>query len=213
MDSSELLRLISIVTIPAVSAITVHEWAHGYVANLRGDRSAKILGRLSFNPIKHIDPVGTIIVPIVLLVLNFGVLFGWAKPVPVNEHALKNPRWDMALVAIAGPASNVVMAIIWAIAHKYTIPANNFTEWLYQSSAIGIMINAFLACLNMLPILPLDGGRILSALLPRRLVYYYDKTEDYGFFILIGLLFLGVVGSVVTPITHDLISLINHLLS
>lgn len=211
MIPEDLLRNISTLSIPLLTAITLHEWAHGWVASLRGDYSAKMLGRLSLNPIKHIDPIGTVLVPITLIFLGTGFVFGWAKPVPVNSNALKNPRYDMALVAIAGPIANIIMAIIWALASKLA-SNSNFGIWLALTAASGIKLNIFLAVLNMLPILPLDGGRILSAFLPRKLVYYFDQHEPYGFYILLALMLLGILPMIITPIFYNIFSMINLLL-
>ena len=211
MNPEEFLRIASIVSLPLITAITLHEWAHGWVASLRGDNSAKMLGRISLNPARHIDPIGTLLVPISLIVLNIGLIFGWAKPVPVNTSALKNPRFDMALVAIAGPIANIIMAIMWGLAGKFA-GSNNFGLWLTQAANSGVILNIFLAVLNMLPIPPLDGGRILSAFLPRRIVYYYDQLEPYGFFILIGLMATNSLSGILQPTIHYLLIAISRLL-
>lgn len=184
----------SIWVIPVLFAIVLHEVAHGFIASLLGDNTAKSLGRLSLNPIKHIDMLGTIIVPSVLLFLG-GVVFGWAKPVPVNFSALHKPKRDMALVAVAGPMANLLMAIFWLFVLKI-----EFNEWLIAVAYAGIIINISLMVLNLLPILPLDGGRILVALLPNNLAYQFAQTERYGFFILVGLIALGWLGKIITPI-------------
>jgi Zn-dependent protease len=186
----------SIWVIPVLFAIVLHEVAHGYVASLLGDNTAKSLGRLSVNPIKHIDLVGTIIVPSVLLFLG-GFVFGWAKPVPVNFNALHKPKRDMAIVALAGPFANFLMAIFWLIVLNLEL-----SPWLVAVALAGISINIMLMVLNLLPILPLDGGRILTALLPNRLAYQFAQTERYGFFILIGLIYFGLLGKILTPVIY-----------
>lgn len=211
MIPEDLLRQISVMGLPLLTAITLHEWAHGWVASLRGDYSAKMLGRLSLNPVHHIDPIGTLLVPITLIFLGTGFIFGWAKPVPVNANALKNPRFDMALVAVAGPLANILMAVLWGIAGKFA-GDSDFGTWLGLSSDIGIKLNIFLAVLNMLPILPLDGGRILSAFLPRRLVYYFDQTEPFGLYILVALMLLGILPVIISPIFYQVLFFISHLL-
>ena len=213
MNPEDFLRAASVIALPLISAITLHEWAHGWVASIRGDHSAKMLGRLSLNPIKHIDPIGTILVPLTLIVTGTGFIFGWAKPVPVNQSALKNPRFDMALVAIAGPLANIIMAILWGMIIKFS---PNITSeallWLKLTSASGVSFNIFLAVLNMLPIPPLDGGRIASALIPRKLAFYYDKLEPYGLFILIALMLSGILSTVISPIYFSVTEFLNHLL-
>jgi Zn-dependent protease len=194
----------SVWVIPVLFAIVLHEVAHGYVASLLGDNTAKSLGRLSMNPIKHIDLVGTIIVPSILLFLG-GFIFGWAKPVPVNFNALHKPKRDMAIVALAGPFANFLMVIFWLIILKLEL-----SSWLIAVSLAGISINTMLMVLNLLPILPLDGGRILTALLPNKLAYQFSQTEKYGFFILVGLIYFGLLGKILTPVIFlffDLLSL------
>lgn len=186
---------------PLVWAIVLHEVAHGWVAYLLGDKTAFMLGRLTTNPIKHIDPIGTVLVPTVLY-LTGGFIFGWAKPVPVNDNALRNPRRDMALVALAGPCANFVMALFWAAAgwigayYMRTLP--QAAALLYMGQA-GVSINLVLGVLNLLPLPPLDGGRIVSTILPRRAAYYYDKLESVGFLILLALLATGLLSHLITP--------------
>lgn len=199
-----IMQKIAIWTVPVLLAITLHEAAHGWVASKLGDKTALMLGRVSFNPLKHIDPIGTVIVPIVLLVLG-GFVFGWAKAVPVNARNLHNPKIDMAWVAIAGPLSNLLMAIGWVLIAKLgfdltessTLP-ENIGQFLVYSGMAGLAINLVLLVLNMIPIPPLDGSRVLSAFLPPRLAYTYNRLEPYGLFILLGMMFLGMLGPIIS---------------
>lgn len=196
------VQTFSIWVIPVLFAITVHEVAHGWVAMRLGDPTAKMLGRLTLNPIKHVDPIGTVVVP-AFLFFTGGFLFGWAKPVPITWENLKNPRRDVAYVAIAGPAANLIMAIFWALIMKLGILLSPTTaSWFYPLALMGkagIEINLILMLLNLLPIPPLDGGRVLSALLPGPLSYKFNRLEPYGIFIILGLLFLGVLSLVLSP--------------
>jgi len=200
MSELSLLQQITIWALPILFAITVHEVAHGWVARHFGDRTAEMMGRLTLNPVKHIDPVGTIIVPLALLAMG-GFIFGWAKPVPVSQQNLRNPRRDMAIVAAAGPISNLVQALIWALIAKIAIIANlaYVSEPLALMGAAGILINIVLAVLNLLPVPPLDGGRVLGNLLPPHLSDKFDRLEPYGLFILVALLATGVLGRIIGP--------------
>jgi Zn-dependent protease len=181
-----------------VFAITLHEAAHGYVAKHFGDTTAYMLGRVTLNPIKHIDPLGTIVMPLVTAWAGF--IFGWAKPVPVNFENLRHPKRDMLWVAAAGPGSNVVQALAWAALAKglFGVPGGVATYW-FQVAEAGIVVNLILAILNLFPILPLDGGRIVASLLPARLSYAYQGTERYGMIILIVLLVTGALGWLMRP--------------
>jgi Zn-dependent protease len=198
--------------IPLVFAITVHEVAHGWVANKLGDPTAKMLGRLTLNPLKHIDLLGTIIIPGILLLLG-GVVFGYAKPVPVDWRNLKNIRRDMALVALAGPVANLLMAIFWAIIAK--IGASIFAGSqhlgfiLYFMGSAGISINLILLVLNIIPIPPLDGSRVVMSFLKGKAAFFYAKIEPYGFFIILGLLFLGALSHILMPAVGYLMQLIQ----
>lgn len=198
-----LLQKILLWAIPLIFAITVHEVAHGYVANKLGDPTAKNLGRITLNPIKHIDPVGTIIIPGVLLMLG-GIVFGWAKPVPVNWRNLGKIRRDMALVAAAGPFANLLMALLWAVVAKvgqglYAAEYLRPGFILFSMGSIGIQINFVLLILNLLPIPPLDGSRVVMSFLKGTAAIYYAKIEPFGFIILIGLLVIGLLNYVIMP--------------
>ncbi|MGB7304696.1 MAG: site-2 protease family protein [Burkholderiaceae bacterium] len=193
-----IVQKIAYSVIPVILAITLHEAAHGYVANKLGDPTARLLGRITANPLKHIDPIGTLLVP-GLMLMTSGFLFGWAKPVPVAMNNLKRPIRDMGIVAAAGPASNIVMALIWALVLKLQIATNIGHEFFVQMALVGIMINLVLAALNLLPMPPLDGGRILVALLPRPLGRVVSQIEPYGLFIMLALLFTGALSTVLSP--------------
>lgn len=206
-----LIQKIAIYALPVIFAITVHEAAHGYAARYFGDMTAYLQGRITLNPIKHIDPIGTILIP-ALTMLAGGILFGWAKPVPVDFSKLRKPKRDMIWVAAAGPASNLVMAIGWVFMYKFApdLPAAYVTPMQYMAQA-GIMINVVLMVLNLLPLPPLDGGRIAVGLLPNHLAFQFAKLENYGFIILIILLVTGVLSQIMTPLINLTISLISWL--
>lgn len=202
MEQLTTIQLFAIWALPVLFAITVHEVAHGWVASLLGDKTAFILGRLTLNPIKHIDPLGTILIPGILLFLH-GPVFGWAKPVPVNAFNLHHPKRDMALVAAAGPLANFLMAIMWGGIAKLglILLQQNFPGALaitYMGEA-GIGINIVLIALNLLPIPPLDGGHILMGLLPKKLSVKISLIAPFGFFIIFGLLAFGLLGSIIDP--------------
>lgn len=195
-------QTILLFAIPIIFAITVHEVAHGWMANKLGDPTAKMLGRLTLNPIKHIDIIGTIIVPAVLYYAS-GFLFGWAKPVPITWQNLRHPRRDAALVAAAGPLSNLLMAIIWVGILKFGLYLGSSfggSVALIKMGEIGLFINLILLVLNLFPIPPLDGSRVVSSLLPPKTAWYYNRIEPFGFLILLALIFLGLLGKVLMPI-------------
>ena len=204
MQLEALIVKIAVSAIPIVFAITVHEAAHGYAAKYFGDLTAERLGRITLNPLKHIDPLGTVLLPAITLIVG-GVLFGWAKPVPVNFGNLRNPKKDMLWVAAAGPASNFVMAILWGILLGFVkrgLDAGEFptVAYLFMDMAyVGITINIVLMVLNLLPMPPLDGGRIAVSLLPNNLAFQLSRVENYGFIILIALMFMGVLGKILSP--------------
>jgi len=209
------LQFISVAVLPLIFAITVHEAAHGWVASKLGDPTAKQLGRLTLNPLPHIDPVGTVILPIAMLVLS-GFIFGWAKPVPVNIRNFREPRKDMAMVALAGPISNLMMALFWGLMWKLAVILPGSMHWfavpLLLMGKIGIQFNFILLVLNLLPLPPLDGSRVLSWLLPTQLALKLDKIEPYGAFILIGLLLLGLWNVLIAPVTFFLSGVVEQIL-
>lgn len=199
MNLASFLTTVSIAAIPIVFAITIHEVAHGWVARYFGDRTAEAQGRLSLNPIRHIDPVGTILVPALMLWIG-GFLFGWAKPVPVNPSYMRNPRGNMVWVSAAGPTVNLLMAVAWAAVMLLTRSFDLGTtgEWIFQMAGIGIYINVLLAVFNMLPIPPLDGGQVLTNLLPAGpLSSALERIAPFGLFIVLGLIFTGILAPLI----------------
>ena len=210
MNFDALIQTIAIAAIPVLFAITLHEAAHGYVARHFGDMTAFQQGRISLNPLRHIDPLGTILLPLMTLWLG-GILFGWAKPVPVNFSALRRPKQDMLWVALAGPASNLLMALFWGIWAKvaWLSPDSYFAEPLLEMAQIGIKINIILFVLNLLPLPPLDGGRIAISMLPHRWAMRLAGIEPYGMFILIGLAITPAFAWLLTPPVIGMITLIN----
>ncbi|MBI5329359.1 MAG: site-2 protease family protein [Betaproteobacteria bacterium] len=209
-----LIQKIAIYALPVIFAITLHEAAHGYAALKFGDRTALMQGRISINPLRHIDLVGTLLVPAITILLG-GILFGWAKPVPVNFGNLKRPKQDMFWVAAAGPAANLVMALFWAgmIKLSLSMPGNSYAHPLALMGMAGISINAVLAVLNLIPIPPLDGGRIAVSLLPHRQAWQLSKVEPYGMFILLGLLATGLLGVIIGPLSQGVEQVMLHLLN
>lgn len=200
MNMDDTIQKITIYALPVLFAITLHEAAHAYAAKKYGDATAYMMGRMSLNPLKHIDPIGTVLIPLLALSLG-GFLFGWAKPVPVNFANLNNPKKDMVWVAAAGPAANLVMAFGWALLYNVAAmnPEGYFSVPLALMSTAGIQINVVLMVLNLLPIPPLDGGRIAVGLLPRDLAYPLARLEPYGMFILVALMATGMLGVIIKP--------------
>lgn len=210
-----LIQKIAIFALPVIFAITLHEAAHGYVARYFGDNTAAAQGRITANPIKHVDPVGTILVPLGILIMSklFGagaLLFGWAKPVPVNFANLRRPKQDMLWVAAAGPGMNLAMAVFWALVIQagHALGSSFATAPMMLMGAAGVFINVILMALNLLPLPPLDGGRIAVSLLPVKQAIQFSRIEPYGFFILLGLLFTGVLGIILWPIISLFIGLV-----
>jgi len=203
-----LVQKISVWIVPVLLAITVHEVAHGWVASLLGDKTAMMLGRLTLNPLKHVDPMGTILIPGMLLLLQTGFIFGYAKPVPVTWQNLRNPKRDMALVAAAGPAANLLLAIGWALLMRVGLLLGDQGLALIYMGVAGISINTILMVLNLLPLPPLDGGRVLTGLLPGPWAYRLSRIEPYGFFILIALLVTGLLGLILWPLISIVMTLL-----
>lgn len=206
MDLALIIQRIAVYAIPLIFAITLHEAAHAFAARYFGDNTAYMLGRMTLNPIKHIDPIWTILVPLLLVLMSSPFVFGAAKPVPVNFGALRNPKRDSIWVALAGPLANLAMMIGWAILAKITLlmgadaVEGGPIVYLVLVAQAGIVVNALLMVFNLFPLLPLDGGRIVAGLLPNKLAYSYSRLEPYGMFILIGLLVTGVFGRIMGPI-------------
>jgi Zn-dependent protease len=200
MEELTVVQKIAAYALPILFAITVHEAAHGYAAKYFGDLTAERMGRITLNPFKHIDPIGTILLPAISIMFG-GILFGWAKPVPVNFGQLRRPKQDMLWVALAGPASNFVMALAWGLilARVGHFP-DSAQAYLSQMSLAGVQINLVLLVLNLFPLPPLDGGRIAVSLLPMPAAIKFAQLERYGMLILIALLFTGILGIVLSPV-------------
>jgi Zn-dependent protease len=212
------IQTLAISALPVIFAITLHEAAHGYAARHFGDPTAWQMGRISLNPLRHVDLVGTIIVPAVILVLSTmgggsGMLFGWAKPVPVNFGNLRRPKQDMLWVAAAGPGANLIMAVAWAMVLKLTLggPEYGYSEALKEMALVGISINGVLMVLNLLPLPPLDGGRIMVSLLPHRAAWKFAQLERWGFPILLALLYFGILDAILRPFLRVFNTLIRTL--
>jgi len=211
METSTIQK-IAIWILPVLLAVSLHEAAHAWMADKKGDSTARSLGRLTFNPLKHIDPIGTILVPALMLTFT-GFAFGWAKPVPVNMRNLRNPQKDMIWVALAGPASNFIMAILWAVFLNISVlfvnNESSISLFLLLMPVAGITINVILGVLNLFPVPPLDGGRILAGLLPPKAAEQYAKIEPYGFFIVIALMLTGVLSYIIFPVIHWVLIVIS----
>ena len=213
MDDLNTMQRIAIWALPVLFAITVHEVAHGWVARRYGDPTAMMLGRLTLNPLKHIDPLGTILIPGLLLMIG-GFIFGWAKPVPVTWENLKKPKWDMALVAAAGPAANLLMGLFWMLIIKLGVWLLPWSDWialpLVYMGVAGIFINMILMVLNLVPLPHLDGGRVLAGLLPGPWAWGLSRIEPYGLLILLALLVTGVLGTILWPVVSILQFALAH---
>ena len=216
MYELSLAEKIIVAAVPIIFAITVHEVAHGWVASKLGDPTAKLAGRLTLNPVKHIDPLGTIVVPLVMIVLT-PFAFGWAKPVPVDWRNLDSPRRDMALVAAAGPGANIIMLLLWTLLLSVLFTDGTAVSYqenlLIEMAKVGIIINIVLIALNLLPLPPLDGSRIVTAFLSPAAAYKYNLLERWGLPILVVLIFTGVLGKILHPLIGFMLSIVNTLLS
>jgi Zn-dependent protease len=203
MDLASFVRLLAVAAIPVVFGITLHEVGHGWMARRFGDRTAELLGRLTLNPLKHIDPLGTVMVPLLMAWLG-GFLFGWAKPVPVNPRAMRNPRRAMVAVAAAGPGANLLMALGWGLSLHLAGVLGEVSpqgaEFLVHMASFGVFFNVLIGLFNLLPIPPLDGARVLRGVLPARLGQHLDAIEPYGLIIVVALLALGVLDQILGPL-------------
>jgi Zn-dependent protease len=196
VDINNLVQTVLVYALPVLFAITIHEAAHGYVARYLGDNTAYMMGRVTLNPIKHVDLMGTILMPLMLYFATSGAfLFGYAKPVPVNFGHLRRPKRDMVWVALAGPASNFIQALLWAIAFVLLGAFGVNERFFLKMCQAGVLVNLVMCAFNLFPLPPLDGGRVLVGLLPRKLAWSFSRIEPWGFFIVLGLVLVGVVGS------------------
>ncbi len=211
MDPYNFVVTIAVYAIPVIFAITLHEAAHGYVARHFGDTTAYMLGRVTLNPMKHIDWLGTVVLPLVTVLLS-GFMFGWAKPVPVNERNLRRPKKDMLWVAAAGPGSNLAQALAWAVVARVLMafgPESRVGDFWFAVAIAGIQVNIVFAILNLFPLLPLDGGRMVASVLPDRLSYGYARLEPYGMVVLIILIVTGAMSWLLSPLVRGTLSQIN----
>ncbi len=210
MDVFAIIQKVALFAPPVLLAITVHEAAHGWAANKLGDATARMLGRVTLNPFKHIDMIGTVLVPMLTMITGF--IFGWAKPVPVNWRNLDNPRRDMALVAIAGPTANLFMAVAWSLLINIGVLMLPFSaavgRAMIDMGIVGILINIFLMVLNLMPILPLDGGRVMSSVLPQGVARGFARLEPYGLIVIILLLVTGILGKILIPVASFFLTLL-----
>jgi Zn-dependent protease len=215
VDIANLIQTVMVYALPVLFAITAHEAAHGYVARYFGDNTAARLGRITFNPLSHIDPVGTILMPLVLYFATSGTfLFGYAKPVPVNFGNLRNPKRDMVWVALAGPGANLVMAFLWAVLMLLLVGSGTTEPFFLKMCRAGMLVNVVMFAFNLFPLPPLDGGRILVGLLPYRQAVLVSRIEPWGFFIVMGLVITGVISSLwMQPVMGLTLGLLDILLS
>lgn len=198
--NNDLIQTFAVFALPILFAITLHEAAHAYAAKYFGDSTAYMQGRMSLNPVKHIDPVGTLLIPIVLFVVGSPFLFGYAKPVPVEYGNLRRPKRDMAWVALAGPAANLVMALMWMLFGIALLAFGSDEEFFLKMVRAGVLTNVVIFAFNLLPIPPLDGGRVLTSMLPHYYAYKFAQLEPYGFFIVIGLMFMNLLQYWMMPV-------------
>ncbi len=210
---NEIIQTIAVYALPVIFAITLHEAAHAFAARHFGDLTAYSLGRMSLNPVKHIDPIGTIIIPLVLALLSSPFLFGYAKPVPVDFSRLNNPKRDMMWVALAGPAANLLMALGWMVLFLMLDAAGLDEEFFFRMAKGGIVVNLVLFAFNMFPLPPLDGGRIMTSLLPNRYAFRYARLQHYGFFIVLALMMLNLLHFWMLPVIAGANALLNILVS
>lgn len=210
---NDIIQAIAVYALPILFAITLHEAAHAYAAKYFGDLTAYSQGRMSLNPIRHIDPVGTILIPLALALLSSPFLFGYAKPVPVDFSRLRRPKRDMLWVALAGPAANLLMAFGWAVLYFILVGADMQEEYFFRVSEAGIWINVALFAFNMFPLPPLDGGRIMTSLLPMRYALPFARLEPYGFFIVLALMMLNLLKYWMLPVAGAANMLLNLLIS
>ena len=214
MDTSNLIQTVSVYAIPVIFAITMHEAAHGYVAKFFGDRTAYMMGRVTLNPFSHIHLVGTILLPLLLYFSTSGaLLFGYAKPVPVNFSNLRHPKRDMVWVALAGPAANLLQAIVWILLYVVYTDFGVTEKFFLAMCKAGVLSNVVMFAFNLFPLPPLDGGRIVTGLLPWRLAYQFSRIEPYGFFIVMALALTGVVNHLwLDPVMSTTFALIEWIL-
>ncbi|MBI5604031.1 MAG: site-2 protease family protein [Deltaproteobacteria bacterium] len=214
---SSFIQQISIMALPLLLGVILHEVAHGWVANKLGDPTARLSGRLTLNPMAHIDPFGSILIPGILILSHAPFLFGYAKPVPVNFHNLRNPKKDMVWVALAGAVTNLLLALVFSLVHRVLMAATPLWEWPLLSLLLqplilmlryGVVINVALAIFNLIPIPPLDGGRVMVGLLPVKAAYTYSKLEPFGFLIVIGLLVTHILDWLISPLIYFFIQLL-----